>query len=109
MRTYVKEHPGRYAAANAAQPTGPDDPLIAATTQVLASLSAVLRGYQLDPSQEIHALRMLRSIIHGFTTEASGGFRIDTDVDDSFAWMVNFVDHGLQASTAAPHRQPPAR
>ena len=61
MRTYVKEHPGRYAAANAAQPTGPDDPLIAATARVMASGAAMLRGYQLDPSQEIHALRMLRS------------------------------------------------
>lgn len=31
MRMYVKEHTGRYAAANAAQSTGPDDPLTAAT------------------------------------------------------------------------------
>jgi hypothetical protein len=28
---------------------------------VMASAAAMLRGYQLDPSQEIHALRMLRS------------------------------------------------
>ena len=110
MRTYVKEHPGRYAAADAAQPAGPDDPLIAATARVMASGAAMLRGYQLDPSQEIHALRMLRSTIHGFTTlEVSGGFQIDADIDDSFTWTVNFIDHGLQASTAAPHRQPPAR
>ncbi len=57
MRTYVKCHPGRYAAANAARPTGPDDPLAPAVNRLLASLSAALRGYRLDPSQEIHALR----------------------------------------------------
>src|SRR3954465_14894999 len=34
MRTYVKEHPGRYTAGNAARPTGPDDPLIAAIDRV---------------------------------------------------------------------------
>jgi hypothetical protein len=97
MRTYVKEHPGRYAAANGARPTGPDDPLIPASDRVLASLAAVLRGYRLEPSHEIHALRMLRSMLHGFATlEAAGGFMIDTDVDESFTWMINLVDHGLQ-------------
>jgi AcrR family transcriptional regulator len=103
MRMYVKEHPGRYAAANAAEPAGPDDPLLAATARVMASGAAMLRGYQLNPSQELHALRMLRSTIHGFTTfEVTGGFQIDADIDDSFTWMVNFMDHGLRASTAAP-------
>lgn len=97
MRTYVKEHPGRYAAGNGARPTGPDDPLIPASGRLLASLSAVLRGYQLDPSQEIHAIRMLRSVLQGFATlEVTGGFQIDTDVDDSFTWMVNLIDQGLQ-------------
>jgi AcrR family transcriptional regulator len=101
MRTYVKEHPGRYAAGNAARPAGPDDPLIPAVDRVLASWAAMLRGYGLDPSQEIHAMRMLRSILHGFATlEAAGGFQIDADVDDSFTWIINFIDHGLQATTA---------
>ena len=101
MRTYVKEHPGRYAAGNSARPTGPEDPLIPASNRLLASLAAVLRGYHLDPSQEIHALRMLRSMLHGFATlEVAGGFQIDTDIDDSFTWMINLVDHGLQATAA---------
>lgn len=96
MRTYVKQHPGRYAAGNAARVTGPADPLIAASNRLLASLSAVLRGYQLDPAQEIHALRTLRSTLHGFATlEVSGGFQIDTDVDDSFTWMIALLDQGL--------------
>jgi AcrR family transcriptional regulator len=102
MRTFVKEHPGRYAAGNGARPTGPDDPLIAAGNRVLASLSAVLRGYQLDPSQEIHALRTLRSMLHGFATiEEAGGFMIDADIDESFGWMVNLIDQGLQSARAS--------
>jgi AcrR family transcriptional regulator len=107
MRRYVKEHPGRYAAGNAARPAGPDDPLHPAASRLLASLSAVLHGYRLDPDQEIHALRMLRSMLHGFTTlEVTGGFMIDADIDDSFTWMVNLIDQGLKS--AGPFQDLPA-
>ncbi|WP_405579713.1 TetR/AcrR family transcriptional regulator [Streptomyces sp. NBC_01190] len=101
MRTYVREHPGQYAAGDAAsRPTGPDDPILPAVKRVVASWAAMLRGYNLDSSQEIHALRMLRSALHGFSTlEAAGGFQIDASVDDSFTWMINFLDRGLRDLT----------
>ena len=103
MRAFVTERPGRYAAGNAARPTGPEDPLVPAADRFLGSLSAVLRGYRLDPAEEVHALRMLRSMLHGFASvEAAGGFMIQTDVDDSFAWMVDLVDRGLAARAASP-------
>lgn len=102
LRTYVKEHPGRYAAANGARPTGLEDPLIPAGDRVLGSLSAVLRDYHLDPTQEIHALRMLRSMLHGFATlEVAGGFAFDTDIEESFTWMINLIDKGLRAAQSA--------
>jgi AcrR family transcriptional regulator len=98
MRRYVQEHPGRYAAGNAARPTGPDDPLIAADKRLIESWAAMLRGYQLAPDQEIHALRMFRSVLHGFSVlEAAGGFQMDTDVDESFTWLINFLDRGLRS------------
>ena len=106
MRTYVREHPGQYAAGDAAsRPTGPDDPITPAVERVVASWAAMLRGYHLDAGQEIHALRMLRSALHGFSTlEAAGGFQYDPSVDDSFTWMVGFLDRGLQAipTSSAP-------
>jgi AcrR family transcriptional regulator len=98
MRTYVLEHPGRYAAGNAVRPTGPDDPLVPAIDRVLASWSAMLHGYHLEPDEEIHALRTLRSILHGFADlEATGGFRGRESVDVSFTWMLGFLDQGLTA------------
>jgi AcrR family transcriptional regulator len=98
MRTYVLHHPGRYAAGNAAIVTGPDDPLVPAIGRVLESWTAMLHGYRLDPEEEIHALRMLRSVLHGFATlEAIGSFQINADVDDSFTWMLGFIDQGLKA------------
>lgn len=105
MRSFVKKHPGRYAAGNAARPTGPDDPLIPAAARVLQSLSAALQGYRLDPDQQIHALRVLRSTVHGFATlEESGGFMIDTSPDDSFTWMISLIDRGLQSARSV-HEQ----
>lgn len=102
MRTFVKQHPGRYAAGNAARATGPEDPLIPAVERLFTSWAAMLRGYRLDPAQEIHGLRMIRSILHGFATlEADGGFQVDASVDDSFTWMIEFVDHGLLATSTS--------
>lgn len=99
MRTYVKEHPGRYAAINSARPTGPEDPFIPASARALDSLAALLRGYHLDSAQEVHALRMLRSTLHGFAgLETVTGFQLETDADQSFTWMVEFIHRGLQAS-----------
>jgi hypothetical protein len=98
MRSFVQHHPGRYAAGNAARVGGPDDPLLAATGRVMASWAAMLHGYHLAPDQEIHALRMLRSVLHGFgTLELAGGFQLDASVNDSFTWIVDFLSHGLQS------------
>lgn len=99
IRTYVKQHPGRYAAMVGIHPTAADDPLALALERTLASFAAVLQGYGLEPGDEIHAVRMLRSVLHGFVTvEVSDGFQLSTEVDDSFAWMVTFIDRGLRAA-----------
>lgn len=98
MRTWVLVHPGRYAAGNAALISGPDDPLLAASGRVIDSWAAMLRGYRLDPAEEVHALRVLRSVLHGFASlEAIGSFQRSTDVDDSFTWTLGFLDQGLRA------------
>jgi AcrR family transcriptional regulator len=103
MRTYVLAHPGRYAAGNAARLTGLDDPLVPAVDRVMTSWTAMLHGYRLEPAQQVHALRMMRSMMHGFASlEAIGSFQLDSDVDESFAWMTGFIDRGLTA--AADHR-----
>ena len=97
VRAYVREHPGRYATTVRLDAGGPDDPLTAAGDRILGSLAAVLAGYDLPPGETVHALRMLRSLLHGFAVlEAAGGFQMDADVDASFAWLVAFLDRGLR-------------
>ncbi len=104
MRAYVLEHPGRYSATLRLTAKGPDDPLVAASARALESLSAVLAGYAIDPADTVHALRLLRSLFHGVSVlEAAGGFQMKTDVDDSFEWLIDFVDRGLR-QVSAPER-----
>ena len=103
MRTWVRQHPGQYEAGNLAKVTGSDDPLIPAIQRVLASWAAMLHGYRLEADQEIHALRMLRSMLHGFATlEVAGSFQIAADVDVSFTWILDFIDQGLKAKQSDP-------
>lgn len=97
VRGYVTRHPGRYTATTGAAFTGPDDPLLAATTRLLASIAAVLRGYGIGEDEMDHAIRTVRCTIHGFAMlDASGGFQWSNDPDESFEWMIRFVDRGLR-------------
>jgi len=97
VRAYVTAHPGRYAATIGAEFTGPDDPLLAAGTRVINSIAAVLRGYGIGEAEMNHAIRAIRSTMHGFAMlEASRGFQWDADPDESFEWMIRFVDRGLR-------------
>jgi hypothetical protein len=44
-----------------------------------------------------HAIRTIRCTLHGFAMlEASGGFQWDADPDESFDWMIRFIDRGLR-------------
>jgi AcrR family transcriptional regulator len=82
-RGYIKTHPGRYMAGS---------------NRVIASMAAVLRGYGIGEDEMDHALRMLRSTMHGFAIlEVSGGFQWDADPDQSYKWLIGFVDRGLRS------------
>jgi AcrR family transcriptional regulator len=99
FRTFVLTHPGRYAATVGLEPSGPDDPLLAAGRRVFEGFIAVLQGYQVPPDEVDHTLRMLRSLCHGFATvQAAKGFQWATDIDESFDWIIDFVDRGLRAT-----------
>src|ERR1700761_2847603 len=102
IRSYAAAHPGRYIAANGTRLTGPDDPLLAAGPRVVDSIAAALRGYGIADDQMVHAIRTIRSTIHGFALLEQGeGFQWSEDPDDTSAWLIQFVDQGLRASAGA--------
>ena len=104
-RAYVTAHPGRYTATVGAGFTGPDDPLLTASARVLAYIAAVLRGYGVGDDEMDHAMRTIRCTIHGFAAlQASNGFQWSGDPEDSFDWMIRFIDGGLRAGPATGRR-----
>jgi AcrR family transcriptional regulator len=97
MRSYVAQHPGRYSATVGAEFRGQDDPLLIAGTRVISSIRAMLTGYGIAPDEADHAIRALRCLIHGFSLlQAANAFQWSNDPDESFAWMIRFVDAGLR-------------
>jgi AcrR family transcriptional regulator len=99
IRGYVSAHPGRWAATVGTDSGGPDDPLRVAGARVINLIAAVLRGYGLGEDEMDHAIRIIRSTLHGFATlEASHGFQWGADPDQSFEWMIRFIDRGLRAA-----------
>jgi hypothetical protein len=96
-------HPGRYAATVGARFTGPDDPLLAASTRVIDSISAALRGYGISDADMVHAIRTIRSTIHGFAMlQQADGFQWSGAPGDTFDWMIRFIDRGLRVGGPPP-------
>ena len=97
-RAFVKRHPGTYAATMVAAPKNDPD-LEAAAGHIVETILAVLHGYGLDRREGLHAIRALRSTVHGFAAlEIAGGFGIPLDVDKSFDWLVTALLAGLSAA-----------
>lgn len=100
FRTYAVEHPGRYTATIGAVFTGEDDPMLEPGARMVDSMTVVLRGYGIAEDEIDHALRTLRSMIHGFATlQISDGFQWSGDPEISFEWMLRFIDAGLRQHT----------
>jgi AcrR family transcriptional regulator len=96
FRSYAVTHAGRYAATVGAEPAGPDDPLLDASTRMVASIAAVLHGYGIRGEEMNHALRTIRCAVHGYAVlQGSNAFRWHGDPEESFDWMIRFIDQGL--------------
>lgn len=96
-RAYVLAHPGRYAATVRAPHPG-DAERQAASRALVAVVVAVLAPFGLSDDDAIHAVRGLRSLAHGFADlEASGGFGLALDRDESFRRLVEAYLAGLQS------------
>jgi AcrR family transcriptional regulator len=103
MRQYVARHPGRYSATVGAEFRGQGDPLLTASVRVIRSIGAVLAEYGIPAGQTDDAIRALRCVIHGFALlQAANAFQWGNDPDESFAWMIRFVDAGLRGMGGQP-------
>jgi AcrR family transcriptional regulator len=94
-RSFVREHRGLYAMC--IRPANEDDlELLKAHAAIVDIVRRALLAYTLDEIEAIHAIRALRSMIHGFATlEVAGGFGLPVDIDDTFRYMIDRYIDGL--------------
>lgn len=98
-RGYAMRHPGSYEALQlpAAADGGEE---AEAGAEVVEAVLAVLRDYRLEGDEAIHAVRIIRSSLHGFVTlERTGGFQIPLALDETFQRLVTMLDRGLRGLT----------
>lgn len=91
-RDYSREHPGRYAASQLRL-----DPATAAASAGVRHaqmMRAILRGYDLDGVDQTHAVRLLGSVFHGYSSlEAAGGFSHSApDSQESWTRILDALD-----------------
>jgi AcrR family transcriptional regulator len=98
-RDYIKASPGVYLASLQASGNRPEanPELEAAEGRVVAVAMAVVASFGLSGEDGLHAVRGLRSVVHGFASlEVAGGFGLPLNLDESFHRLVEMFIHGLQ-------------
>ncbi|NHC39035.1 TetR/AcrR family transcriptional regulator [Bacillus sp. MM2020_1] len=80
---FARKHPGIYEATLLAP--DPEDVDVQRSGAKIVDLSVrVLQAYHLEGEQALHAVRGLRSILHGFSAlEQKGGFKMALDLNES--------------------------
>ena len=96
-REYARQHPGRFEAASALD-VQPSDTLAAAAARVSDQTAAVLRGYAVAEDEQVHAARLIASVLRGFIQlEAGGAFgHRPQPTDDSWERALDVLDDALR-------------
>ena len=98
-RGFATAHPGLYRATLRA-PAPDDTEMQAAAQEILDVTFALLAHYRLDSDDLLHAVRILRSLLHGFVDlETSGGFGLALDRDETFRRLIAAFVSGIGALT----------
>ena len=101
-RTFATERPGLYTATLRA-PSADDEELTARAQVVLDVAFALTRSYGLEGEDAIHAIRILRSALHGFVTQqAAGAFGLPESVDATFSRLIDVLDVAFSSWSTTP-------
>jgi AcrR family transcriptional regulator len=97
-KTYInfaRKHPGLYEATLMA-PDKKDPKVQAAGGKIVDLTLNVLREYDLQGDSALHAVRGLRSILHGFSSlEQRGGLELSLDLDVSLMLIIKAFLAGI--------------
>jgi AcrR family transcriptional regulator len=93
---FARKHPGIYEATLMAPEMG-DEEVQQAGKKVVDLTVTVLQNYDLNDDLAFHAVRGLRSILHGFSSlEQRGGFKMELDLNESLEIIVMTFIHGMR-------------
>ena len=97
-RRFARNHPGLYATLHTTPSVEADPEVFAAFRALVSTMSAVLADLGLPDDEAVPLIRTLRSAWHGFVSlEASGGFGLPADVDESFDVLIDVIVLGMLA------------
>ncbi|ALV37804.1 TetR/AcrR family transcriptional regulator [Streptomyces sp. CdTB01] len=101
-RDYGREHPGRATAARF--PLDSETAAASAGVRHARMTRAILRGYDLAEPEQTHAVRLLGSVFHGYSSlETAGGFSHSApDSEESWTRVLDALDVLLRNWPATP-------
>jgi AcrR family transcriptional regulator len=92
---FARNHPGIYEATLLA-PDREDGEAQQAGARIVDLTVCVLKAYNLQGDQALHAVRGMRSILHGFSSlEQKGGFKLSLDLDESLIIIIRAFLAGM--------------
>lgn len=95
-RAFAQRRPGLYRAI-VSTPDRNCPGLKAAISSMMAVIRTVLEPYHLVENDGTHALRSLRSLMHGFVAlEAAGWFATPVDREESYLHLINTFIRGIE-------------
>jgi AcrR family transcriptional regulator len=100
LRGFASVHPGLYEAASRA-PDPEDQEWVTSGREVVEIMLRTLSAYHLSPDAARHAIRMLRSAVHGCVSlEHLGGFGIPGVAEETFRGLLvavlDYIHNHLQ-------------
>jgi AcrR family transcriptional regulator len=103
-RDFATSRPGLHLATQRAPQPGQTE-LAEAAEAVLDILRRVLEPLGLSEKEQVHAIRALRAMVHGFVSlEQAGGFGMPVDLDESFQYLVDMYIAQISTRHAAEMR-----
>ena len=101
LQDFANVHPGLYEAASRA-PDPEDQEWVTSGQEVVEIMLRTLSAYHLSPDAARHAIRMLRSAVHGCVSlERLGGFGLPGVAEETFRGLLvallDYIHDHLQA------------
>ncbi|MEI2441323.1 WHG domain-containing protein [Priestia megaterium] len=94
--SFVRKSPGIYEATATVAPRIKDEEVQKASDNIVFLVLDVLKPYQLPENEALHAVRSLRSILHGFSSlEYKGGFGMSLSTDETLDFLIRTFALGL--------------